>query len=61
MPVKARRPCADIDCILEQRKTFVKHAGRRVQSKTEERGMRREEGGGGRGTEVGGWSIHVRT
>jgi hypothetical protein len=27
IPVKAGRPCADIDCILEQRQTFVKPAG----------------------------------
>jgi hypothetical protein len=28
IPVKAGRPCADMDCILEQRKTFVKRTGR---------------------------------
>jgi hypothetical protein len=27
IPVKAGRPCADIECILEQRKAFVKRAG----------------------------------
>jgi len=76
IPVKAGRPCADIDCILEQRKTFVKRAGgvadRRGNTlaagrgprkglRMEERRWRREDGGGGRKTEVGGWRIHVRT
>ena len=53
IPVKAGRPCADIDCILEQRKTVVNGAGRAGRG-----------GGGCRirpKSEVGGWRIHVRT
>ena len=59
--VKAGRPRADIDCVLEQRQTFVKHAGgvadRRgntlAAGRGPRKGLRTEERR--RRTEYGGW------